>query len=61
MMPLLKDLLFGIDGHFLWAVVGSFMGFILLLGLVCKAITTKIKIAQNERLHRNLLGLHHDA
>ena len=61
MMPMLKNLLIGPDGHFLWAVAGSFIGTLLLFGLVCKAIKMKMKTAQNERLHRNLLGLHHDA
>ena len=60
-MMTLKAFFFDLKSNFPWAVGGSVLGSVLLLGMVYKAYNMKMKTAQNERLRRNLLDLCHIA
>ena len=60
-MIILNEFFSDLKGNFPWAVAGSILGSILLIGMVYKAYNMKMKTAQNERLRRNLLDLSHVA
>ena len=55
----LKEIVFDFENNYLFALGGSALGCLLLVGLVWKAFKVKMKTAQNERLRQNLLELYH--
>ena len=57
----LKEILFDFEDNYLFAMGGSALGCLLLVGLVWKAFKVKMKTTQNERLRQNLLELYHVA